>query len=106
MVFVLDLNFQFFPSNKILYLQNDQRKYIALSTFGFYKEGILDVKLSNFKGNPPLKETDIVSTNGFIDNMNIKYTYLLVNFLWKEELFILSYCPHNLGPGPLYTSMT
>ncbi|XP_054275527.1 protein GPR107 [Macrosteles quadrilineatus] len=40
-------------------IKNDERKYIALSTFGFYKEGILDVKLSMFKGTPQIKETDI-----------------------------------------------
>lgn len=28
------------------------RRYIALTTFGFYKGGILNVKLINFKANP------------------------------------------------------
>ncbi|KAG8311373.1 hypothetical protein J6590_044520 [Homalodisca vitripennis] len=41
------------------HFQQDRRKYIALSTFGFYKEGLLDVKLINFRGDPPLKDTDI-----------------------------------------------
>lgn len=31
-----------------LTIKSDHRKYIALSTFGFYKGGILDVKLHNF----------------------------------------------------------
>lgn len=29
--------------------QNDIRRYIALSTFGFFQKGILDVKLTNFQ---------------------------------------------------------
>ncbi|KAL5277888.1 GPR107 family protein [Megaselia abdita] len=35
-----------------LEVKNDERKYIALSTFGFYQGGILDVKLSNFQIDP------------------------------------------------------
>ncbi|XP_069700943.1 protein GPR107 [Periplaneta americana] len=35
-----------------LEIKNDERKYIALSTFGFYKGGMLDVKLHNFHANP------------------------------------------------------
>ncbi|CAB0045102.1 unnamed protein product [Trichogramma brassicae] len=31
---------------------NDVRRFISLSTFGFYKNGILDVNLINFKANP------------------------------------------------------
>uniref|UniRef100_A0A1B6L602 GOST seven transmembrane domain-containing protein n=1 Tax=Graphocephala atropunctata TaxID=36148 RepID=A0A1B6L602_9HEMI len=42
-----------------LEIRQDRRRYIALSTFGFYKEGILDVKLINFRGDPPLKDTDV-----------------------------------------------
>lgn len=34
---------------RIIILQGDERKYIALSTFGFYKGGTLDVQLENFK---------------------------------------------------------
>ncbi|XP_046981150.1 protein GPR107 isoform X1 [Schistocerca americana] len=35
-----------------LEIKNDARKYIALSTFGFYKRGILDVKLTDFHAHP------------------------------------------------------
>ncbi|KAK9885903.1 hypothetical protein WA026_013777 [Henosepilachna vigintioctopunctata] len=35
-----------------LTLNNDMRKYIALSTFGFYQGGILDVQLQNLKVTP------------------------------------------------------
>ncbi|XP_044766777.1 protein GPR107 [Coccinella septempunctata] len=35
--------------NHTLTLNNDVRKYIALSTFGFYQGGILDVQLRNFR---------------------------------------------------------
>ncbi|XP_045462836.1 protein GPR107 [Harmonia axyridis] len=38
--------------NHTLTLNNDVRKYIALSTFGFYQGGILDVQLRNFRANP------------------------------------------------------
>lgn len=31
-----------------LIFQDDDRRYIALSTFGFYQGGVLEVKLSNF----------------------------------------------------------
>ncbi|PNF43747.1 Protein GPR107 [Cryptotermes secundus] len=33
-------------------IKNDVRKYIALSTFGFYKGGLLEVKLRNFRPTP------------------------------------------------------
>jgi hypothetical protein len=33
-------------------ITNDGRKYIALSTFGFYQGGILDVRLKNFRATP------------------------------------------------------
>ncbi|XP_014225374.1 protein GPR107 isoform X1 [Trichogramma pretiosum] len=33
-------------------IKNDVRRFISLSTFGFYKNGILDVNLINFKANP------------------------------------------------------
>lgn len=33
-------------------IRKDTRRYIALSTFGFYKGGILDVNLTNFKAEP------------------------------------------------------
>lgn len=36
----------------IFFSQDDVRRYIALSTFGFYKGGILDVKLHNFQVDP------------------------------------------------------
>ncbi|XP_078042582.1 protein GPR107 isoform X1 [Augochlora pura] len=35
-----------------LEIRKDTRRYIALSTFGFYKSGILDVNLTNFKAEP------------------------------------------------------
>ncbi|XP_046391481.1 protein GPR107 [Ischnura elegans] len=35
-----------------LEVQNDVRKYIALSTFGFYEGGLLNVKLINFHASP------------------------------------------------------
>lgn len=35
-----------------LEIKHDSRKYIALSTFGFYKGGILEVKLENFHASP------------------------------------------------------
>ncbi|XP_076170966.1 protein GPR107 isoform X2 [Ptiloglossa arizonensis] len=35
-----------------LEIRKDIRRYIALSTFGFYKDGILNVNLSNFKAEP------------------------------------------------------
>ncbi|KAI4470884.1 lung seven transmembrane receptor [Holotrichia oblita] len=37
----------------------DVRKYIALSTFGFYKRGFLDVKLINFTAKP-MNKSDVV----------------------------------------------
>ena len=37
---------------KLFVLQNDSRRFISLSTFGFYKNGILSVKLINFKSKP------------------------------------------------------
>lgn len=45
---------RFFPEFQklLLIFQNDERRYIALSTFGFYQGGILDVKLSNFQIDP------------------------------------------------------
>lgn len=39
-----------------LEVRDDVRRYIALSTFGFYQGGILDVKLSNFKIKPGLED--------------------------------------------------
>ncbi|KAL3275843.1 hypothetical protein HHI36_020585 [Cryptolaemus montrouzieri] len=33
-------------------LKNDNRKYIALSSFGFYQGGLLDIKLERFKITP------------------------------------------------------
>lgn len=41
-----------------LEIRNDVRRYIALSTFGFYQGGILDVKLSNFQIDPG-QENDV-----------------------------------------------
>ncbi|XP_034187075.1 protein GPR107 isoform X1 [Osmia lignaria lignaria] len=35
-----------------LEIRKDVRRYISLSTFGFYKGGILDVNLTNFKAEP------------------------------------------------------
>ncbi|KAF5296015.1 hypothetical protein FQR65_LT10318 [Abscondita terminalis] len=36
-----------------LVVENDIRRYIALSTFGFYEGGKLDVQLKNFRADPP-----------------------------------------------------
>lgn len=33
----------------LFFLQDDRRRYIELTTFGFLKGGILDVRLENFK---------------------------------------------------------
>ncbi|XP_071446608.1 protein GPR107 isoform X2 [Hetaerina americana] len=41
-----------------LEVQNDVRKYIALSTFGFYEGGLLNVRLINFHA-APFKETAV-----------------------------------------------
>lgn len=41
-------------------LQNDDRSYISVSTFGFFKGGGLDVKLRQFHPEP-LNSNDIVS---------------------------------------------
>lgn len=35
-----------------LEIRNDDRRYISLSTFGFYKGGVLSVNLTNFKASP------------------------------------------------------
>ncbi|KAI4499433.1 hypothetical protein M0802_005329 [Mischocyttarus mexicanus] len=35
-----------------LEIRKDTRRYISLSTFGFYKDGILNVSLTNFKADP------------------------------------------------------
>ncbi|KAK2581134.1 hypothetical protein KPH14_007947 [Odynerus spinipes] len=35
-----------------LEIRKDTRRYISLSTFGFYKDGILNVSLTNFKAEP------------------------------------------------------
>ncbi|XP_046827392.1 protein GPR107 isoform X2 [Vespa crabro] len=35
-----------------LEIRKDTRKYISLSTFGFYKDGILNVSLTNFRADP------------------------------------------------------
>ncbi|XP_035739173.1 protein GPR107-like isoform X2 [Vespa mandarinia] len=35
-----------------IYAYKDTRKYISLSTFGFYKDGILNVSLTNFRADP------------------------------------------------------
>ncbi|XP_066991840.1 protein GPR107 [Anabrus simplex] len=49
-----------FVSGRIhkLEIKHDSRRYIALSTFGFYRDGILDVKLINFHADP-LGEMDV-----------------------------------------------
>lgn len=50
-----------FRFNKISLFQDDYRRYIPLSTFGFYIDGLLNVKLLDFRvkiGN----ENDVVST--------------------------------------------
>lgn len=44
--------------------QNDYRRYIALSTFGFYRDGILDVNFHNFQLTKP--ETTMVSGMGIL----------------------------------------
>lgn len=42
-----------FVSFKVSFVfQKDRRHYITLSTFGFYKGGILTVNLTNFKFEP------------------------------------------------------
>lgn len=54
------------------FFQNDERRYIALSTFGFYQGGILDVKLSNFQIDPGQVQVEsIVSLrqNFFLENV-------------------------------------
>ncbi|XP_057333261.1 protein GPR107 isoform X2 [Microplitis mediator] len=49
-----------FASGRIhkLDIRNDGRRYIALTTFGFYQRGSLTVNLTNFKVKP-FKDTDI-----------------------------------------------
>uniref|UniRef100_A0A1L8DK02 Putative g protein-coupled seven transmembrane receptor n=1 Tax=Nyssomyia neivai TaxID=330878 RepID=A0A1L8DK02_9DIPT len=42
-----------------LEVKNDYRRYIALSTFGFYQGGILDVKFSNFYYNSELTDGEL-----------------------------------------------
>lgn len=42
----------FFPLKVSFVFQKDRRHYITLSTFGFYKGGILTVNLTNFKFEP------------------------------------------------------
>lgn len=44
-------------------LQKDVRRYISLSTFGFYKGGILDVNLTNFKAEPFHENTVVSNRN-------------------------------------------
>lgn len=39
--------------------QDDYRRYIALSTFGFYRDGILDVRFHDFQLTKP--ETALVN---------------------------------------------
>lgn len=45
----------------IISLQDDYRRYIALSTFGFYEHGELDVKFHNFQIEDA-RENGVVST--------------------------------------------
>lgn len=47
--------------------QEDDRRYIALSTFGFYQGGILEVKLSDFL----LPEDDL---DGTVSSYILSYT--------------------------------
>jgi hypothetical protein len=56
------------------------RKYIALSTFGFYKGGSLEVKLRNFHSDP-YDELDVVSY--------VMYSHMLIitNIILTEILF-------------------
>lgn len=46
------MNNQEIENKNLYYLQNDARRYIALSTFGFYIGGVLEVKLTNFRATP------------------------------------------------------
>lgn len=41
-----------FTTKKMFIFQKDDRHYITLSTFGFFKGGILTVNLTNFKFEP------------------------------------------------------
>ncbi|KAL3275846.1 hypothetical protein HHI36_020587 [Cryptolaemus montrouzieri] len=52
--FLIFLLLGFLASAKIhsITLKNDNRKYIALSSFGFYQGGLLDIKLERFKITP------------------------------------------------------
>lgn len=49
----------------MLYLQEDFRRYILLSTFGFYQGGILDVKFNKFLvGNG--RDNEVVGCFGYL----------------------------------------
>jgi hypothetical protein len=57
-------------------ITNDGRKYIALSTFGFYQGGILDVRLKNFRATP---ENDSATVS---NQRNLKTQSLNVDVVW------------------------
>lgn len=64
-------------------MQNDDRRYIALSTFGFYKGGYLYVNLVNFHPQPS-NEKDIVSVEGLSMMILLNcYYQTSFNYLWS-----------------------
>lgn len=69
----------------IISLQDDFRRYIALSTFGFYEHGELDVKFHNFHVENA-RERGVVSTN-FTVGMYNKRTNFIILYLLKSLAF-------------------
>lgn len=92
-----------------LEIKNDNRKYISVSTFGFYKGGLLNVKLKHFRANPfheddlfgfTLDRTRNDAMNPYLDahqdkcllelspdgqmNTNTAVVYFILNFKTKE----------------------
>jgi hypothetical protein len=65
-----------------VWLQNDERKYIALSTFGFYKGGLLEVKLRNFRCTP-YDERDVVSRVMY-SRMQIMNQRMRTTLFWRK----------------------
>lgn len=69
--------------------QNDVRRYFALTTFGFYKGGILSVNLTNFKVKP-FNENDVVSKQKFFlvhmkaRLLNVTYRYFFNIPVWIQ----------------------
>lgn len=58
-----------FRFNTISQFQDDFRRYIPLSTFGFYIDGLLNVKLLDFRVKNG-HENDVVSTLAFVSFVN------------------------------------